>query len=92
MRYILIVTVSLLLLQGCNLIPDLSFIGVDAQVGGNRTIDQAVVGGDEIGQQNINQNISPAMMLLMIAGWVLPTPQQMVGSVADFILRLFGRK
>lgn len=87
MRIIFIVTVSLLLLAGCGMlsgvIPSISpNVGV---VAGNQV-------GDEIETVNNISNISPMMMVLMIAGWVLPTPQQMLGSCADFILRLFGRK
>ena len=40
----------------------------------------------------INTNIPPWVMLLLILGWLLPTPTEMVRGVTDFVLRLFGRK
>ncbi len=84
MRLIFIVTVSLLLV-GCGI------IGGEHLTEGSTT-NELFGGGNKADEMTIEQNISPMMMLLMIAGWVLPTPQQMIGSVGDFILRLFGRK
>jgi len=40
----------------------------------------------------INTNIPPWVILLLILGWLLPTPTEMVRGVTDFVLRLFGRK
>ena len=40
----------------------------------------------------INTNIPPWVMLLLILGWLLPTPTEMIRGVTDFVLRLFGRK
>ena len=39
-----------------------------------------------------NTNIPPWVILLLILGWLLPTPTEMVRGITDFILRLFGRK
>jgi len=39
-----------------------------------------------------NTNIPPWVILLLILGWLLPTPTEMVKGFFDFILRLFGRK
>lgn len=39
-----------------------------------------------------NTNIPPWVILLLILGWLLPTPTEMVRGTTDFILRLFGRK
>ena len=39
-----------------------------------------------------NTNIPPWVILLLILGWLLPTPTEIGRSVTDFILRLFGRK
>ena len=40
----------------------------------------------------INTNIPPWVILLLILGWLLPTPTEMIRGVIDFVLRLFGRK
>jgi len=40
----------------------------------------------------INTNIPPWVMLLLILGWLLPTPTEIGRGMMDFILRLFGRK
>lgn len=39
-----------------------------------------------------NTNISPWMILLMLLGWLLPTPTQIGQSIANFFLALFKRK
>lgn len=39
-----------------------------------------------------NTNIPPWVILLLILGWLLPTPTEIARSVTDFVLRLFGRK
>jgi len=40
----------------------------------------------------INTNIPPWVMLLLILGWLLPTPTEMIRGFMNFILTLFGRK
>ena len=40
----------------------------------------------------INTNIPPWVFLLLILGWLLPTPTEIARSCTDFVLRLFGRK
>jgi hypothetical protein len=40
----------------------------------------------------INTNIPPWVILLLILGWLLPTPTEIARSITDFVLRLFGRK
>ena len=39
-----------------------------------------------------NTNIPPWVILLLILGWLLPTPTEIGRSITDFILKLFGRK
>ena len=39
-----------------------------------------------------NTNIPPWVILLLILGWLLPTPTEIGRSITDFVLRLFGRK
>jgi len=39
-----------------------------------------------------NQNIPPWVMLLLILGWLLPTPTEIGRGIMNFILSLFGRK
>ena len=39
-----------------------------------------------------NTNIPPWVILLLILGWLLPTPTAIGRSITDFVLRLFGRK
>lgn len=40
----------------------------------------------------INTNIPPWVILLLILGWLLPTPTEMSRGFMNFVLRLFGRK
>ena len=40
----------------------------------------------------INTNIPPWVMLLLILGWLLPTPTEIGRGIMNFILTLFGRK
>ena len=43
--------------------------------------------------QNLTVNEIPAwVILLLILGWLLPTPTEIARSFTDFVLRLFGRK
>ena len=39
-----------------------------------------------------NQNIPPWVMMLLLLGWLLPTPTQIGQSIANFVLALFRRK
>ena len=39
-----------------------------------------------------NTNIPPWVILLLILGWLLPTPTEIGRGFMNFILRLFGRK
>ena len=39
-----------------------------------------------------NQNIPPWVMLLLLLGWLLPTPTQIGQSITNFVLALFRRK
>ena len=38
------------------------------------------------------QNIPPWVLLLLLLGWLLPTPTEMGRSIFNFILLLFGRQ
>jgi hypothetical protein len=40
----------------------------------------------------INTNIPPWVMLLLILGWLLPTPTEIARGFMNFVLTLFGRK
>ncbi len=40
----------------------------------------------------INTNIPPWVMLLLILGWLLPTPTEIARGFVNFVLTLFGRK
>ena len=40
----------------------------------------------------INTNIPPWVMLLLILGWLLPTPTEIGRGIMNFIQTLFGRK
>jgi hypothetical protein len=39
-----------------------------------------------------NTNIPPWVIILLILGWLLPTPTEMARGFMNFVLRLFGRK
>ena len=38
-----------------------------------------------------NTNIPPWVIVLLILGWLLPTPTEMARGLMNFVLRLFGR-
>lgn len=40
----------------------------------------------------INTNIPPWVILLLILGWLLPTPTEIARGFINFVLTLFGRK
>ena len=46
---------------------------------------------DSVQNLTINE-IPPWVLLLLILGWLLPTPTEMIRGLCDFILTLFGRK
>ena len=39
-----------------------------------------------------NTNIPPWVIVLLILGWLLPTPTEMARGLMNFVVRLFGRK
>ena len=39
-----------------------------------------------------NTNIPPWVIVLLILGWLLPTPTEMARGLMNLVLRLFGRK
>ena len=39
-----------------------------------------------------NTNIPPWVMILLLLGWLLPTPTQIGQSITNFVLALFRRK
>jgi hypothetical protein len=39
-----------------------------------------------------NQNIPPWVLVILLLGWLLPTPTQIGQSIANFFLALFKRK
>ena len=39
-----------------------------------------------------NQNIPPWVIMLLLLGWLLPTPTQIGQALANFVLALFKRK
>jgi hypothetical protein len=39
-----------------------------------------------------NTNIPPWVMLLLLLGWLLPTPTEIGRSISNFVLALFKRK
>ena len=43
-----------------------------------------------VGKLNI-QNIPPWVMILLLLGWLLPTPTEMGRGMLNFVLLLFGR-
>jgi hypothetical protein len=53
-----------------------------------KEVETGAVGSLDI----INTNIPPWVILLLILGWLLPTPTEIGRGIMNFILRLFGRK
>lgn len=101
---VLILLGTLLLLQGCSALDVLSAVNpfssgtevnANAQIGAENT--QQVVGVQEtitaqsVVQQEI-QDIPPWVMLLLILGWLLPSPNEIFHGLLYFIDRLLGRK
>ena len=81
-------------------------VNSNAQIGAENT--QAVVSIDEttsVGRDMVTkeietgmveklniQNIPPWVILLLILGWLLPTPTEMGRGMVNFVLLLFGRQ
>ena len=63
---------------------------------GRDVVQTEIIKGVETGKVEnldiINTNIPPWVILLLILGWLLPTPTEIARSITDFVLRLFGRK
>ena len=105
MKKYLLLSLLVLLLQGCSAFDMLSAVSpfgsdgtevnANAQIGAENT--QQVVGNQEtitahsIVQQEI-QDIPPWVMLLLILGWLLPSPSEIFHGLLYFIDRLLGRK
>ena len=53
-----------------------------------KEVETGAVGSLDI----INTNIPPWVILLLILGWLLPTPTEIGRGIMNFILTLFGRK
>jgi hypothetical protein len=92
---------TVLLLQGCSALDLLPFgggptVNSNAQVGAENT--QQIVANqstEEINAQSVVQNtiqdIPPWVMILLILGWLLPSPQEIFKGLLYFIDRLLGR-
>lgn len=90
-------------LTGCSALSALSPLSggpqVNANVQAGKENTQQVVANQEQTEitaesvvQNTIQDIPPWVMLLLILGWLLPSPQEIWKGIVDFILLLFGRK
>ena len=99
MKYLLLVGV--LFLTGCSaldFIPNPFDGGTDvntnAQVGAENTqqivANQETITAQSVVQQEI-QDIPPWVMILLILGWLLPSPQEIFKGLLYFIDRLLGR-
>ena len=53
-----------------------------------KEVETGAVGSLDI----INTNIPPWVILLLILGWLMPTPTEIGRGIMNFILTLFGRK
>jgi hypothetical protein len=103
MKYILLFLP--LLLTGCSalgligaVIPDGGTdVNANAQIGAENT--QQVVGQQNSSEinadsviQNTIQDIPPWVMILLILGWLLPSPQEIFSGMLYAIDRIVGRK
>lgn len=105
MKQIIILSVALLL-TGCSALDVASSlnpfssgpeVNANAQVGAENT--QQIVGNQStetitaqsVVQQQI-QDIPPWVMILLIVGWLLPSPNEIFHGLLYFIDRLLGRK
>lgn len=100
MRVLTVIAV-VLLLQGCSALDLLPFgggtnVNANAQMGAENT--QQIVANqstEEINAQSVVQNtiqdIPPWVMILLILGWLLPSPQEIFKGLLYFIDRLLGR-
>ena len=104
MKRIILLSI-VLLLTGCSALDIMSAVNPfsssgtevnsNAQVGAENT--QQIVGSQEVitaqsvVQQQI-QDIPPWVMLLLILGWLLPSPNEIFHGLLYFIDRLLGRK
>ena len=71
-----------LFLSGCGL----SSLGLLTGGGGGPTVNSNA----QIGKENTN--IPPWVIILLILGWLLPTPTEMGRGILNFVLILFKRE
>ena len=71
--------------QGINTTIDKSVRPVARPEGPVDTIDQST-------NTTNNTEIDPLLLLLLVLGWILPTPNQIGKGLLNFVLMLFGRK
>ena len=70
-----------------------SVMSVENTTSAGRDIVKKEVETGSVGSLDIiNTNIPPWVMLLLILGWLLPTPTEIGRGIMNFILTLFGRK
>ena len=70
-----------------------SAVSVEQNTTAGRDVISKEVETGSVGSLDIiNTNIPPWVMLLLILGWLLPTPTEIGRGIMNFILTLFGRK
>ena len=70
-----------------------SVMSVENTTSAGRDIVKKEIETGSVGSLDIiNTNIPPWVMLLLILGWLLPTPTEIARGFMNFVLTLFGRK
>ena len=104
----LVLGISLLFLSGCSFLSSiLPSPGVNANVQAGAENTQQIVGsqtrtGDQaqvadqanrvLGTQIINEEVPPWVWILMIMGWLLPSPQEIYNGIINLFTLIFGKK
>jgi hypothetical protein len=67
-----------------------SVVSIEETTSAGRDIVRKELETGMVGKLNI-QNIPPWVMVLLLLGWLLPTPTEMGRGMLNFVLLLFGR-
>jgi hypothetical protein len=65
-------------------------VGSQTEAGGEAQI--ADTANRVTGTQIINQEVPPWVWILMIMGWLLPSPQEIYRGIIDLFTLIFGKK
>jgi hypothetical protein len=62
------------------------------RAGDNAQITSADTANKVFGTQIVNEEVPPWVWILMIMGWLLPSPQEIYRGIIDLFTLIFGKK